>query len=231
MASEIESSSNPESEDPYAFLGLEPGATFDEVQKARDTRIEEVGDDSKAKAKIEASYDAGLMTSLKQRQLGKVSTAAKSASQREEKNLKKGGIFSTGTNFLNKSTNPPPSDSAGTSQSVFPEVALIEGQGLVVRLIIGGLILLLLVISTSKSVDLLLALSTIGLFVSQIKRGRRPLPSLGWSVVLLAIGLMLGSFLLKVSGGSAALQWPLSGDQLEGLPAVILLWIGSLLLA
>ena len=63
----------------------------------------------------------------------------------------------------------------------------------------------MLVLSTSKSVDLLLALSTIGLFVSQIKRGRRPLPSLGWSVVLLAIGLMLmGKSNMTGPSGSAS---------------------------
>ena len=63
MASGIDSSSNPGSEDPYTFLGLEPGATFDEVQKARERMLLDAGEDSKAKSKIESSYDALLMES------------------------------------------------------------------------------------------------------------------------------------------------------------------------
>ena len=80
MTSGSNSSSNLGSQDPYANLGLEPGASFDDVQKAKERRLSEVGEDPLAKAKIEASYDALLMISLKERQLGKVSNAAVNAS-------------------------------------------------------------------------------------------------------------------------------------------------------
>ena len=84
MASGIGSSSNPGSQDPYSILGLEPGASFESVQQAKEKRLLEVGDDLQARARVEASYDAVLMSSLKERQLGKVSNAAVNASQREE---------------------------------------------------------------------------------------------------------------------------------------------------
>ena len=43
MASGINSSSNPGSEDPYSTLGVERDASFDEVQKAREKRLKEIG--------------------------------------------------------------------------------------------------------------------------------------------------------------------------------------------
>ncbi len=230
MPSELESGLPPGSEDPYLTLGLDSGATFDEVQKAKEEKLKEVGDNSQAKAKIESSYEAILMSSLKQRQLGKVSSAAANASRREDVKVENRGIFASANNFLNQSKNLNTSDSVRGQGSLLPQISIVDGQGLIVRLVLGGSILLLLLVSTDKSVDLLLALSTIGLFVSQIRRGRRPLPSLGWSVVLLSLGLMMGAFLLSISGDGLALQGQFSNDQLEGLPAVVILWIGSLLL-
>ena len=50
--------------------------------------------------------------------------------------------------------------------------------------------------------ELLLALSTIGVFISQVKRGRRPLGSLGWTLLLIAglsLGALLGAVLAEVS--------------------------------
>ena len=91
MSSDIDPTLNPDPKDPYFQLGLEPGASFEEVQQARDQRLSEVGDDPLAKARIEASYDALLMVSLKERQLGKVSNAAVNASKREERKIGSGG--------------------------------------------------------------------------------------------------------------------------------------------
>ena len=66
MASGTNPSSNAGSQDPYSILGIEPGASFDEVQEARNKLLLEVGEDPLARAKIEASYDALLMVSLKE---------------------------------------------------------------------------------------------------------------------------------------------------------------------
>ncbi|MGB5135444.1 MAG: CPP1-like family protein, partial [Prochlorococcaceae cyanobacterium] len=65
---------------PYERLGLSPDASFDEVQAARQARLDEAGDDPIARSRVEAAYDAVLMDRLKERQQGRVSTAARSAS-------------------------------------------------------------------------------------------------------------------------------------------------------
>ena len=71
----------------FSKLGLEPGATYEQIKEARDRKTLEAGDDLILKAQIESSYDSLLMSSLKERQLGKLSTEAYSASQKEEKFL------------------------------------------------------------------------------------------------------------------------------------------------
>ena len=77
---------------PYAGNGG-PGSTLavrmadlqavQEQIAAKQQRLEEVGDDPQARARIEAAFDAVLMDRLKERQQGKVSSAALNASQRE----------------------------------------------------------------------------------------------------------------------------------------------------
>jgi hypothetical protein len=109
-------------------------------------------------------------------------------------------------------------------------LSLPDGQGLTVRLVLGGLALLLVIVAPVGSAQLILALSTIGLFLSQIRRGRRPLASLGWSVVLLSTGLILGGLLLQGTSAFISESLPIAVDQLEALPAILLLWAGALLL-
>jgi hypothetical protein len=171
------------------------------------------------------------MSSLKQRQLGKVSNAAVSASQREEGKIQAAGA-SGGSNALLtrlRSINSTSSDArAGES---WLNLSLPDGQGLTVRLVLGALALLLVIVAPADSTQLILALSTIGLFLSQIKRGRRPLPSLGWSVVSLSLGLILGGLLLKGISTVPSLSALNLGDQIEALPAILLIWAGALLLA
>ncbi|WP_320667907.1 CPP1-like family protein [Prochlorococcus sp. MIT 1307] len=228
MASGTNSSSSSGSQDPYSTLGVGPNASFDEVQKARDKRLIEVGEDPLEKARIESSYDALLMVSLKERQLGKVSNAAVNASKREERNIGSGGdgdnSLLTRLKDLNFSTKE--SDSNG----FLPTLALVEGQGLTIRLALGLLATVLILASPKESIQVILSLSTLGLFISQVKRGRRPLPSLGWSVLLLSFGLILGGLLSNVITESSAFAISISSAHLEALPAVILIWVGSLLL-
>ncbi len=232
MASGIDSSSGSGGQDPYSILGLSPGASFDEVQKARSKRLDEVGDDPLARARIEASYDSLLMVSLRDRQLGKVSTAAVSASKKEDQKNEVAG-FGKGLvpgSLLTRLKGPKPSIQSGASTSLWPELSLPEGQGLAIRLALGLLALILLLVSPAGSEELILSVSTIGLFISQIRRGRRPLPSLGWSVVLLSLGLILGGLLIKGFSSQQGIHFPITSGQIEALPAALLLWLGALLL-
>jgi len=228
MTSGVGSSSDPGSKDPYSILGLEAGASFEMVQKAKEERLAESGDDLQAKARIESSYDAVLMARLKERQLGNVSNEAVSASEREELKLEAAGRNGGANALLTKlrSINTPSNDDG--VRGLLPDLVLPEGQSLMLRLVLGGLALVLVLVSPVGSTELILALSTIAVFLSQVRRGRRALSSLGWSVVLLATGLILGGLLIKAVAAMSGFDSPLADDQLEALPAIILLWAGAL---
>jgi len=227
MASGVDSGSDSGSQDPYARLGITADSGFEAVQQAKAAALNAAGDDPQARSKVEAAYDAVLMARLRERQTGKLSVAAASASEREQQVASQASALNNGPTVLTRLRQlsiPKPSVSVG---SWTPTLSLVEGQGLLVRAVAGGLGLLL--VATSGSADLVLSLGTIGLFLSQIKRGRRPLASLGWSVLLLAVGLAVGALFVAVAGSAVV---PLFGaDQLQALPALLLLLAGALLLA
>jgi len=78
------SSKNNNEKSPYEILGVKEGAAFEDIQKARDIKVKEAGEDLILKAKIESSFDQLLMGSLKARQSGNVSYEAVSASKKEK---------------------------------------------------------------------------------------------------------------------------------------------------
>ena len=228
MNSDTNSQPNPNSQDPYLILGLKGSASFDAIQEARDKKLLEAGNDQISKAKIEAAYDSLLMVSLKSRQLGNVSNEAINASKKEDEPKKVGelgpGALLTSLKKLNLPTFQ-------TSTSNFlPSLELPSGQELTVRLSLGILAFLLIFIVPSESVELILSLSTIGLFISQVRRGRPLIFSLLWCILLLSIGLLSGALFL---GGAQSLidnVGSMSSDKLEAIPAVFLIWLGVLFL-
>tara|TARA_Y100001968_G_C19276985_1_gene677249 strand:+ start:116 stop:802 length:687 start_codon:yes stop_codon:yes gene_type:complete len=228
MSSNNDSQLNADSDDPFALLGIEPGSTFEEIQKAREIKLEQVGDDRKQRAKIESSYDALLMSSLKERQLGKASNEAISASQREEGKSFSETSKSLGTSLL---TNIRTLGSGENNSSQKVPFSFPEGQNLAIRISFGLLAIVLLLVSPPGSTQLILSLSTIALFISQVRSGRKFVSSLGWSVVLLSIGLIIGEFIVSHSDSVNGLDFPLAKEQIEALPALFLLWLGVLLLA
>ena len=72
-------SKNKPDRSPYEILGIKEGADFEVIQKARDIKVKEAGEDLLLKAKIESSFDQLLMVSLKARQSGNVSFEAQNA--------------------------------------------------------------------------------------------------------------------------------------------------------
>ena len=106
----------------------------------------------------------------------------------------------------------------------------MEGQGRSVRIIAGIIGVALLAISPA-SIQLVLALATIGVFLSQIRRGRRPLASLGWTLLVLSIGVAAGSLLNLALSPTAFDQLALSPLQIQALPAGLSLWAAALFLA
>ena len=226
-----ESGSESGSEDPYTRLGLSQDATFEQVQAAKARCIADVDGDDQARARVEAAYDAVLMARLRGRQQGQVSPAAATASQREEGvgSASLTGPSFPGTSVLQKlRTNLP--DPSQSLASLTPQWSLVEGQGRIVRVIAGIAGLGLLVVSVA-SVQLVLALACIGVFLSQVRRGRRPLASLGWTLLALLVGLVVGSLFTIALSPTALQQLSITPAQIQALPAAVLLWLAALFLA
>ena len=206
---------------PYERLGVAADASFDEVQAAKLARLDEVGDDSMARSRIEAAYDSVLMERLKARQQCLVSTAAKTASQREQ-------------------VAPPPPRLAVPSlpqlqlprmaapRLALPGLALASGRELWFPLASAGVLLLLLLLVPSFPADLVLALATAMAVINLQWRHRRFLAAVGWGFGLLCLGLLVGAILTAALPASLPLGLPLSPLQLQSLPALLLLLLGAL---
>jgi hypothetical protein len=212
--------------DPYERLGVPADASFDVVQAARKARLEEVGDDPMARSRIEAAYDSVLMDRLKERQQGKVSSAAHTASQREQ-------------------ATPPPSRPSlpalpplpqlpgghrlgAPRGAALPQFSLASGRERWLPLVGHGLLLVMLLALPTAAPELLLALA-VGVTVLNLqRRNGRFLAAVGWSFALLVVGLLLGSLLLGAVNASLPLGLPIGPLQLQSLPALLLLLLGAL---
>jgi hypothetical protein len=212
--------------DPYRRLGVAPDASFDDVQAAKLARLEEAGEDPMARSRIEAAYDAVLMDRLKERQQGRVSSAARTASQREQ-------------------ASPPPSRPALPALPNLPQLPasrlprpsfslprlhLANGRELWFPLAADGVLLLLLVLAPAAAPELLAALATGVTLLNLQRRSGRFLASVGWSFALLCVGLVLGGLLVGALGASLPPALPLSPLQIQSIPAILLLLLGALLI-
>jgi len=222
------SQSNSNSQDPYLILGLNESATFDAIQEARDKKLAQAGDDPLTKAKIEAAYDSLLMVSLKSRQLGNASNEALTASKKENEAKKVGDIGPGSLLTRLKNLNLPKYEASRSN--FLPSLELPSGQELTIRISLGVLAFLLVLIVPSESVELILSFSTIGLFISQSRRGRPFFSSILWCILLLSIGLLSGALLLGGAQSFIDNAGSLSSDKFEALPAVFLLWLGVIFL-
>ncbi|MEA5423994.1 CPP1-like family protein [Synechococcus sp. CCY9201] len=208
--------------DPYERLGIAADASFDAVQAAKLARLDEVGDDPLARSRIEAAYDAVLMERLKERQQGRVSFAARSASQREQ-------------------ASPPPARPTLPALPQLPQLAVPRLSGAALRMPSLGLangtelwiplagigsLLALLLFTPSAAPELLLALATGVAVINLQRRLGRLLVAVGWGFALLSIGLVIGGLL----AGGLDPSLPLSPLQVQSLPALLLLLLGALLI-
>jgi hypothetical protein len=209
----------------YERLGIEADATFDAVQAARQARLDEAGDDPLARSRVEAAYDAVLMDRLKERQQGRVSTAARSASAREQQQ----------TAPPSRLPLPPlprmPLPRVAAPTLAAPSLALVDGTDRWLALGGSGVLLALLLLLPAPPAELLLALATALCVVCLQRRRRRFLAAVGWGFGLLALGLLVGGVLVAAAPASLPLGLPLTVPQVQSLPALILLLLGSLLVA
>lgn len=219
------SKNNPD-KSPYEILGVNEGANFEDIQKARDIKVKEAGDDLLLKARIESSFDKLLMGSLKARQSGNVSFEAQNASNKEKQINKlvnnEFPLLSKIKN-LNKNVNKP-------NEYILPKITPPSLDNVSIKLSFCLLFLILLLISPDSYNRLLLSISTLILTYIQIKSGKRFISSLGWSVTFLSIGLIFGglfetnSFVQEISNNS------FSNQKIQSLPAMIILWVGIIFL-
>ena len=211
---------------PYEILGINESADFEDIQKARDIKVKEAGEDLLLKARIESSFDQLLMGSLKARQSGNVSFEAKNASNKEKQINKLINndfpLLSKIKNFNNNVNN--------SKEYRLPKINAPSFDNLSIKFSVGILFLILLLISPDPYNRLLLSISTLILTYIQIKSGKRFISSLGWSVTFLSIGLIFGglfetnSFIKEISNNSLSIQ------KIQSLPAMIILWIGVIFL-
>ena len=219
------SKNNPD-KTPYEILGVDEGADFEDIQKARDLKVKEAGEDLLLKAKVESSFDQLLMGSLKARQSGNVSFEAQNASKKEKQINK---LINNDFPLLSKIKNLNNNGNKSTEYSL-PKITPPSFDNLSIKLSVGLLFLIILLISPDSYNRLLLSISTLILTYIQIKSGKKFISSLGWSVTFLSIGLIFGglfetnSFIQEISNNSLSIQ------KIQSLPAIIILWIGVIFL-
>ena len=219
------SKNNPD-KTPYEILGVEEGADFEDIQKARDLKVKEAGEDLLLKAKVESSFDQLLMGSLKARQSGNVSFEAQNASKKEKQINK---LINNDFPLLSKIKNLNNNGNKSIEYSL-PKITPPSFDNLSIKLSVGLLFLIILLISPDSYNRLLLSISTFILTYIQIKSGKKFISSLGWSVTFLSIGLIFGglfetnSFIQEISNNSLSIQ------KIQSLPAMIILWIGVIFL-
>ena len=220
-------SKNKPDRSPYEILGIKEGADFEVIQKARDIKVKEAGEDLLLKAKIESSFDQLLMVSLKARQSGNVSFEAQNASKKEKQINK---IINSDFPLLSKIKNLNKNNVKKSNDYQLPKITVPTFDNILIKLSTGLLFLILLLIFPDSYNRLLLSISTIMLTFVQIKSGKRFISSLGWSVTFLSIGLIFGSlfetnsFIQEISNNSLSIQ------KIQSIPAMIILWIGVIFL-
>lgn len=211
--------------DPYQRLGVEPDASFDAVQAAKAARLDEVGDDPIARSRIEAAYDAVLMNRLKERQQGKVSSAARTASQREQATPPPTRPLLQALPSLPQL--PPGRLTPPTPR--LPALALAEGRDRWFPLAAHGALLVLLLALPQPPSQLLLALGTAATVLNLQRRRGRFGSSVLIALLLLIGGVSLGALLVVSLQGSFPLI--VSPEQVLAAPALVLLLLGALFLA
>ncbi len=212
---------------PYEILGVSKGADFEDIQKARDKKVKEAGDDLIAKAKIESSFDQLLMGSLKARQSGSISFEAQNASQKENKKMQ---TINSQFPLLSKIRNLSKKSNNITQNNTFNNFSDKNIDQLPTKLSLALIFLILLFLSPDSYNRLLLSISTLILTYVQIKSGKRFLSSLGWSVTFLSIGLIFGGLIETNTLIQEVSTNSLSQEKIQSIPAILILWIGIVFL-
>jgi len=224
---DINQNNNKPEKTPFEILGVNEGASFEDIQRARDEKVREAGDDLIAKAKIESSYDQLLMGSLKARQSGSMSFDAQNASLKENQNIK---TINSQFPLLSKIKNLTKNTSNNSQKFSFSNVSSGSYDQLSSKLAIGLLFIIILFVSPDSYNRLLLSISTLILIYSQLRSGKKFFGSFGWSIAFLSLGLIFGGLIETNSLIQEVSNSSISVEKIQSLPAVIILWLGIIFL-
>ena len=213
------------SPDPYSLLGIAPESGFDDVQAARQAKLEAVGDDPMARSRVESAYDAILMDRLKERQQGRVSSAARSASQKETPPSPTRAAL---TQLPQLPSLPLPRLGGGAKPGPPLAVSLASGRERWFPLIAHGTLLVVVLALPGAAPDSLLALGALATVVKLVRRNGRFFPAVGWTILLLAAGLGLSLALLSAVAFPAGPALLIQPAQLQGALALVVLLLGAL---
>jgi hypothetical protein len=214
--------------DPYVLLGVAPQSSFEDVQAARQAKLDAVGEDPLARSKVEAAYDAVLMDRLKERQQGRVSSAARSASQKETVPTPTRPVLAQ---LPSLPSLPLPRLGGGSSASGGPAFALATGRERLFPLISQGILLVTALAFPATAPDALLALAALTTLVNLQRRGGRFWRSVGLTLLLLALGLGLSQLLVATLPASLAQLSPIQPYQLQAAIGIVVLMLGALFIA
>jgi hypothetical protein len=114
---------------------------------------------------------------------------------------------------------------------VAPSFSLVEGSDRTWTLVGYGLLVALLLLLPAPPAELLLALATALCVVFLQRRRRRFLTAVGWGFALLSLGLVVGGVLVGLAPINLPLGLPLTLQQVQSLPPLLLLLLGALLVA
>jgi hypothetical protein len=216
---------NEASSDPYSLLEVAPDSSFEDVQAARQAKLEAIGEDPLARSRVEAAYDAILMDRLKERQQGRVSSAARTASQKET-------VPTPARTPLAQLPQLPslPLPRLGGGDKTGPPLkfSLATGRERWFPLISHGTLLVLLLAVPGTAPDSLLALGALTAVVNLQRRTGRFFRSVGWTFLLLALGLGLSMVFLTALGSLFLPLPPLQTVEIQGAFALMALLLGSL---
>jgi hypothetical protein len=217
-----------ETPDPYGLLGIAHESSFEDVQVARQAAMEAVGEDPMARARVEAAYDAILMDRLKERQQGRVSSAARSASQKETQPTPARPPLAQ---LPQLPSLPLPRLGGGSKGRPPLTLSLATGRERWFPLMAHGTLVVLVLVLPGAAPDSLIALGALATVVNLVRRNGRFFPAVGWTLLLLTLGmglaLLLVSALVLPAGSGVLLQPP----QLEGALALLALLAGALFIA
>ena len=224
---DINQNSNKPEKTPFEVLGVNQGASFEDIQRARDEKVKQAGDDLIAKAKIESSYDQLLMGSLKARQSGSISFEAQNASLKENQNTK---TINSQFPLLSKIKNLTKNSSSNSQKFNLPNISSDSYDRLSSKLAIGILSIIIFFVTPDSYNSLILSISTLILIYSQIRSGKKFFSSLGWSIAFLSIGIIFGGLIETNSLIQEVSNSSISIDKIQNLPAIIIIWLGIIFL-